>query len=99
MKAYILIKESVPLGFAMVAAAHAGTILGMSDNEMAKAWRNGVFRKCLCKVSASEFEAAKQSPLIHTILTESALDYQEVAIVFMPQIEWPKEFRFYQLYK
>ena len=98
MKAYILIKESIPLGFAMVAAAHAGTILGMPDRHFAIEWRAGVFRKTVCKVSDAEFEAAK-SQLDHTILTESALDNQEVALVFLPRPEWPKEFKFYRLYK
>ena len=35
----------------------------------------------------------------HVVLTESALDNQEVAIVFKPRQEWPKMFKFLKLYR
>jgi len=98
MKAYILIKESIPLGFAMVSAAHAGAALGQANDPDSKEWRAGIWRKCVCKVSDAEFEAAKIHPN-RMVLTESALDNQEVALVFYPRQEWPKGFGFYRLYK
>jgi len=33
------------------------------------------------------------------VLSESALDNRELAIVFKPREEWPKMFRFLKLYK
>ena len=100
MKSYILIKDSISVGNAIVASAHCGTILGMVDDDITKLWRNSVFRKTVCKVSDTQFEEAKNYPR-HTILTESSLDDREVALVFFPRKndEWPKHFSFFPLYK
>ena len=35
----------------------------------------------------------------HVVLTESALENREVAIVFRPREEWPEMFRFLKLYR
>ena len=97
---YILIKESVPLGYAMVAAAHASlaAYLKFRDHDDVQHWLAGPFRKAVCKVSAEDFERAKAVP-DRVVLTESALDGQEVAIAFKPREEWPKAFKFYELYR
>jgi len=107
MKAYILIKESIPLGFAMVAAAHAGAaILSSWDyKEEVKFWLKNSFRKVVCKITDEEFNRFSGDIIFNDIyyekqiLTESALDGQQVAIVFMPQYEWPQGFKFLKLYK
>ncbi|MNW04212.1 hypothetical protein D3C71_2002710 [compost metagenome] len=52
----------------------------------------------MCKVNATEFDNAKQVA-DHVVLTESALDGREVAIVFKPREEWPKMFKFLRLYR
>jgi peptidyl-tRNA hydrolase len=100
MKMYILIKDDVPLGFAMVAAAHASLAgyLKFQDAPEVKEWLSGPFFKAVCKVNAKEFENAKEVP-DHLVLTESALDNREVAIVLKPREEWPKMFKFLRLYK
>ena len=100
MKMYILIKESVPLGVAMVAAAHASlaAYLAFKDAPEVQQWLAGPFFKAVCKVSPQEFEQAK-SVADNVILTESALDGQEVAIAFKPREEWPKSFKFFRLFK
>lgn len=100
MKMYILIKESAPLGFAMVAAAHASlaAYLKFKDTPEVAQWLSGPFRKAVCKVTAEEFEQAKSVP-DHVVLTESALENQEVAMAFKPREEWPKPFKFYRLYR
>lgn len=61
MKMYILIKDSVPLGYAIVAAAHASlaAYLKFRDSDEVKQWLVGPFRKAVCKVSAEDFEKAK----------------------------------------
>lgn len=100
MKMYILVKESVPVGFAVLATAHASLAcyLKFRDSPEVQAWLAGPFYKVVCRVTAAEFEAAKHF-VEHVILTESALDGAEVAIAFRPRAEWPKAFKFYRLYR
>ncbi|WNG33544.1 hypothetical protein F0U61_07865 [Archangium violaceum] len=100
LKMYILIRESVPTGFAVLAAAHASlaAYLKFRDAPEVAEWLSGPFYKAVCKVSDEEFERAKAFE-DHVVLTESALGGQEVAIAFKPRREWPKAFRFYRLYR
>jgi len=100
MKMYILIRESVPTGFAMLAASHGSLAcyLKFRDTPEVAEWLSGPFYKAVCKVNDREFEKAKELG-DHVVLTESALDNQEVALAFKPREEWPKPFKFYRLYK
>ncbi len=100
MKMYILVRDDVPLGFAMVAVAHASLAgyLAFKDTPEVEAWLAGPFFKAVCIVNAKEFENAKQVA-DHVVLTESALENREVAIVFRPRDEWPKMFKFLKLYR
>ena len=97
---YILIKDSLPEGIATLAAAHASLAcyLKFQEDALMQEWVGGTFYKVICKVNDKEFEKAKAFD-DHVVLTESALDHQEVAIAFKPREEWPKAFRFYRLYK
>lgn len=100
MKMYILVKESVPVGFALVAAAHASlaAYLAFRDTPEVTEWLSGPFYKTICKVTDQEFEQAKAFE-DHVVITESALGGQEVALAFRPRAEWPKAFKFYRLYR
>lgn len=100
MKMYILIRESIPDGFAILAAAHASlaAYLKFRDAPEVEAWLSGSFYKVICKVNDKEFERAKGVE-DHVVLTESALDGEETAIAFKPREEWPKMFRYYRLYR
>ena len=100
MKMYILVRDDVPLGFAMVAVAHASLAgyLEFKDTPEVAEWLAGPFRKAVCKASAQEFENAKAVP-DHVVLTESALGGREVAVVFRPRQDWPKMFKFLKLYR
>ena len=100
MKMYILIKEELPVGFALVAAAHASlaAYLKFKDSPEVAEWLAGPFRKTVCKVNPTEFEKAKEVS-DHVVLTESALGGQEVALAFKPRAEWPTSFKFFRLYK
>lgn len=100
MKMYLLVKDSVPVGYALVAVAHASlaAYLKYQEREEVKQWLSGPFYKTVCKVTAQEFEHAKQEP-DHVVITESALDGEEVALAFCPRDEWPKMFRFLRLYR
>lgn len=100
MKMYILIKDSVPEGFAILAAAHASLAAYKKFEEDAdmQEWITGTFYKVVCKVNEKEFQKAKSFEDC-VVLTESALEHQEVAIAFKPRKEWPKPFQFYRLYR
>lgn len=100
MKMYILVRESVPAGFAILAAAHASLAcyLKFRDAPEIAGWLAGPFYKVVCRVTDTEFEGAKAFE-DSVILTESALDNAEVAIAFRPREEWPRAFKFYRLYK
>ena len=100
MKMYILVKDSIAEQFAIVAVAHASlaAYLKFEDSPEVKEWISGPFYKVVCKVNAKEFENAKVFE-DNVLLTESALDNQEVALVFKPREEWPKPFKFYNLYR
>ena len=100
MKMYILVKDHVPLGNAIVAVAHASlaAYLKHQDSPEVRQWLAGPFYKVVCKVSEGEFERAK-SESDHVVITESALDNQEVALAFKPRQEWPKAFRYLRMYR
>lgn len=96
---YILIREAVPTGFAVLAAAHASlaAYLKFADSAEVKEWLAGPFYKTVCRVSDDEFAKAKEVA-DHVVITESALDGQEVALAFKPRAEYPKPFRFFKLF-
>ena len=98
MKMYILIKESVPIGHALVAAAHASlaTYLRFQDADEMRQWLSGRFYKVVCKVTDNEFEQAKLTP-DHVVITESSMQGQEVAMGFRPREEWPKPFKYFRM--
>ena len=99
---YILIRDDIPLGKAITAAAHASLAmyLKFQDKPEVKHWLDpGPFKKVICKVTAQEFEKLKGSVIPYVVLRESTLDNQEVALAFLPQITYPKIFRFLRLYK
>ncbi|MEM1178733.1 MAG: peptidyl-tRNA hydrolase [Acidobacteriota bacterium] len=100
MKMYILIRDSIPLGFATLAAAHASlaAYLEFKDRPETQAWVSGTFFKVVCKVTDAEFERAKGLGE-HVVLTESKLDDAEVALAFKPSDEWSKAFKFFRLYR
>ncbi len=100
MKMYILIRKFFPLGIAMVATAHASlaAYLQYEDTEEMKQWLEGKFYKTVCKVNDKEFDQAKTID-DYTLITESSLDHEEVAIAFKPRTEYPKFFKYFRLYK
>ena len=100
LRMYILVREAVPVGFAVLAAAHASlaAYLKFRDSPEVAEWLAGPFYKTVCRVSDEEFARAKETA-DHVVITESALDGQEVAIAFKPRAEYPKSFRFLKLFK
>ncbi len=100
MKMYILIKDSVPDEFAPVIAAHASLACYKKFEKYAdmQTWINGIFKKVVCRVNEQEFQRAAASER-HVILTESALNDQEVAIAFCPREDYSKTFKFFRKWR
>lgn len=99
-KIYVLIKDWVDVGHAVNTAGHASLLLYLrnKDNPDIKEWLENSFRKVTCKVNEKEFEKAKEFGG-YEVVTEMAFDNGEVALAFLPRKEWPKFFKFLQLYK
>jgi len=97
---YILVRESVPVGNALVAVAHGSLAcyLKFRDAPEVAEWLAGPFRKVICRVSDDEFARAKDFADSVTI-TESQLGGAEVALAFKPRAVWDKAFQFYRLYR
>lgn len=101
MKMYIAVKDTVPVGFAINSAAHAALIAYLKwhmDDRDFQDWMLYSFKKVTVKVTDQEFERLKSIDK-HCIVTESALDGQEVCIVLCPRKEWSEEVRQLRLYK
>ena len=99
MRMYILIRESIPIGYAMTAVAHASlaVYLRYKDTPDMERWLTGTLNKAVCKVSDEEFEKAKLVP-DGVVITESGLRGAEVALAFKPRDQWPRAFQYYRLY-
>lgn len=97
---YILVRESVPVGRALVAVAHASLAcyLKFADDPAVLEWLAGPFRKVICRVTDAELAQAK-SYADHVVITESQLGDEDVAIAFKPRAQWEKAFQFYRLYR
>jgi peptidyl-tRNA hydrolase len=100
MKMYILVRESLPVGNAIVAVAHASLACYLKFREAPEVaeWLAGPFKKVVCKVSDEDFERAK-AHADHIVLTESSLGGAEVALAFKPRAVWETAFQFYRLYR
>jgi len=99
MKMYILIKRDVADKLVPVIAAHASLACfrQFEHTPNMQTWINGIFKKVVCSVNETEFQNAKKEP-DHLVLTESALDNQEVCIVFSPRDEYSKMFKFLKMW-
>jgi peptidyl-tRNA hydrolase len=107
LKAYILVADDIDLGHAMVAVAHAGSILILSGLEPTGAWKNDEafvrwyahsFKKVVCKVTRDQLAAAVRDVEHRVIVTESSLANMMVAAVFKPREHWPEELKRFPLY-
>lgn len=102
LKMYILIRDSIDLGHAMLAVGHGvlACYLKFVNDEWMIKWLKSSFRKCVCKVNDKEFTKAK-SFRDYVLMTESGLDGAETALVFCPRPndQWDKPFTWYKLYR
>ena len=100
LKMYILVKDSIPAGKAIVGVAHASLAcyLKFADDPIVKDWLAGPFYKTVCLVNENEFNKAKMETDC-VVMTESTLDDRETIAAFKPREEYPKYFKFFRLYK
>lgn len=89
MKAYFLLRQSVPLMYLHLAA------IDRKDPPELLDWLQG--RKEYCLLDDQEFEQAKNFKGA-IVLTSRLRDGEEVGIVFGPRQKWPKEFRRFRKY-
>ena len=102
MKLYIFIKDTVPLGLALATVGHGcmAAVFKWENDASFINWKMNSFRKVICKVNQKEFDRAKECEDI-IVMTESALNNEEVSIVFKPRQDnkWPKVVKYAKLYK
>ena len=112
-KMYILIRDSVDIGHAVLGAAHAslGGYLDFTNldkrpcEEVVEVhqWVNNSFRKVVCKVTDDEFDraivVAKKEGLVYRAMQECALGDGDISLVFAPRDEWPKFFKYLRLWR
>lgn len=99
MKMYIVVKDSTPDKLVPVITAHASLACykKFEEHEQMQKWINSVFKKVVCVVNDTEFNRLKEEK-DHVVLTESALDHQEVCLAFCPRETYPKKFKFLKMW-
>lgn len=100
-KMYILVKEDIPDNFVPVITAHAALksyVLFKDKTINIEYWFKYSFKKVVCKVNDKELELAKKEFKEYCELTESNLNSKVVAVVFVPNYEFPKCFKFFKLW-
>lgn len=97
---YILVKDTIPLGYQFVAVSHASLMCHLSyQNDFEyQQWLEKSFRKVVCVVTEEEFEKAKTYG-DHLVITESTLGHTEIGLVFKPVTSIPKFFNYLRLLK
>lgn len=100
LKMYILIKNTIPTGLAVTAAAHAALIGYLEFQELpeTKLWLEKSFRKVTCTITPEQFEQLKHHFINSKVVTESALNGEETAIVIAPMDKIPKVLKHLKLY-
>lgn len=101
MKAYFLVRDSIPTGWAILAAAHAAVKMleEFRSEPDTQLWLQD-FRKVLVRVSDRDFEKAKLRGLDFISFTDDDFDpNQEMVLAFRPQRHWPSFFRGLKLYE
>jgi hypothetical protein len=103
-KMYILLLDTVDLGHSVLSAAHASLscYLTFESDPDVRLWATHSFRKVTCRVTEKEFKKALTygtNMVDYRVITEMALDNQEIAIAFKPKEEWPNFFKSLKLYK
>jgi len=99
MKMYIVLKSDIPDKLAPVIAAHASLACyrKYQNDDRMSIWIQGVFKKVVCVTDAQQFEQLKHET-DYVSITESSLDHKEVCIAFCPREEFPRKFKFLEMW-
>ena len=99
LKMYILVRESIPIGTAVVNVAHASVacLRKFEHEKLMAEWISGPFYKVVCSVSDKDFEAAKKLEQ-HVVIREGNYGDEEIAIAFCPRWKWPRKFKYFRMY-
>lgn len=96
---YFAVLDTVDLGHQILSVAH-GTLMAhlrFSGNPEYEDWLKNSFRKCVCRVNAKEFDKLKHLDDV-VVVTEMALDNQEIAVVICPRKEYPNVVKYMKLF-
>jgi len=98
---YILVREDVPLGYAMNGVAHASVacFLKYASHRDMQNWLANSFKKVTCKVNDEQLSEAMRDADNHVVITESVIGHETVAVAFCPRKEWPENFKDFKLYR
>jgi peptidyl-tRNA hydrolase len=101
MKMYILVRDSVPYGYAINAVAHASLacFLKYASHRDMQRWLADSFKKVTCKVTDEELAEAMREADNHVVITESTIGHETIAVAFCPRKEWPELFSEFKLYR
>ena len=101
MKMYILVREAVPLGYAINAVGHASLacFLKYASHRDVQRWLADSFKKVTCQVTDDELSYAIQAADRHIVITESVIGHETVAVAFCPRKDWPEVFADFKLYR
>lgn len=91
---YIAIRDSIPVGFAINSASHGSLMAYLKwnmDDVDFQDWMLYSFKKVTCRVTDEEFEQLKQLDKV-VVVSESALQGEEVAVVLALEKNGPKLF-------
>jgi hypothetical protein len=101
LKMYIAVREGTPSGIAITSVAHAAVIAHILWSDLItdyQVWQRDSFKKVVCVANDKEFNKLKE--LGNTqVVTESALNGAETAIVLCPRAEWPNVVKFLRKYQ
>lgn len=103
LKMYILVKETVQVGFAMNSIGH-GVLMAedkWKEDPDYQEWRKNSFKKVTCKVDLGTFNGIKNKYLKDdyvAVVTESALQGEETVLVIKPHPN-AKLLKYLPLYK
>ena len=98
---YIFVKDSLSVGKAITAVAHASLMVYLEYKEDSDlvGWLESSFKKVVCSVTEEQFEQIKDKVDRIVVVTESSLDGVEVAIGCCPREQYPKMVKYLPLYK
>jgi hypothetical protein len=98
-KMYILVRDIVPVGFAINSVAHASLAchLKFKDDPDYIDWLDNSFSKVTCKVNDDQFALAFHVER-NVPITESALKGELVALAFCPRDVYPPMFKTFNFY-